>query len=88
MKYLHHLITVSLSCAPANTQRDKRVIITSKRRSDVIITYLLRCVFLGVFLSHESKDISEDNFKRNFWDESAKLFGVFFLDTVLDLMDD
>ena len=33
---------------PANTQRNKHVIITSKRRFDVIITCLLRCVFAGL----------------------------------------
>ena len=32
---------------PANTQSNKHVIITSKRRFDVIITCLLRCVFAG-----------------------------------------
>ena len=31
----------------ANTQRNRHVIITSKRRFDVIITCLLRCVFAG-----------------------------------------
>ena len=31
----------------ANTQRNKHVIIPSKRRFDVIITRLLRCVFAG-----------------------------------------
>ena len=34
---------------PANTQRDKHVIITSKQRFDVIITCLL-CVFAGMQL--------------------------------------
>ena len=32
---------------PSNTQRNKHIIITSKRRFDVIITCLLRCVFEG-----------------------------------------
>ena len=35
--------------APAITWRNKHVIITSKRRFDVIITCLLRCVFAGEF---------------------------------------
>ena len=33
---------------PANTHRNKHVIITSKRRFDVMITCLLRFVFTGV----------------------------------------
>ena len=33
---------------PENTQHNKHVIITSKRRFDVIITWLLRCVFAGI----------------------------------------
>ena len=33
---------------PTNTQRIKPVIVTSKRRFDVTITCLLRCVFAGV----------------------------------------
>ena len=32
---------------PANTQRNKNEIITSKGRFDIIITRLLRCVFTG-----------------------------------------
>ena len=32
---------------PANTQSNKHVIISSKRRFDVMITCLLRCVFAG-----------------------------------------
>ena len=39
------------SPAPANTQRNKHVIITSKRRFGVIITCLLRCVFSGTVAS-------------------------------------
>ena len=35
---------------PANTKRNKHVIITSKRHFDVIITCLLRCVCAGSFL--------------------------------------
>ena len=41
-RYGHPL--VSLFVARANTQRNKHLIITSKRSFDVIITYLLRCV--------------------------------------------
>ena len=33
---------------PANKLRNKYVIISSKRRFDVMITYLLRAVFAGV----------------------------------------
>ena len=32
----------------ANTLRNKNVIMTSKRRFDVIITFVLRCVFAGM----------------------------------------
>ena len=35
---------------PANTQRNKHVIITSKQRFDVIISCLLRCVFAGYIM--------------------------------------
>ena len=37
----------SLKTSPANIVRDKYVIITSKRRFDVIIAYLLRTLFAG-----------------------------------------
>ena len=40
-----------LQNVPANTKRNKHVIITSKRCFDVIITCSLRCVFAGVFLN-------------------------------------
>ena len=40
---------IYFSTHPANTQRNKHVIITSKRRFDVIITCLLRCVFAGQY---------------------------------------
>ena len=36
---------------PANTKRNKRVIITTKQRFDVMITCLLRCVFAGLLYS-------------------------------------
>ena len=36
-----------VSSYPANIVRDEYVIITSKRRLDVIITYLLRTLFAG-----------------------------------------
>ena len=39
------ILDVYLAHFPADTKRNKHVIITSKRRFDVIITYLLRCVF-------------------------------------------
>ena len=41
--FMFHLCII-----PANTKRFKHVIITSKRRFDVIIAYLLRCVFAGI----------------------------------------
>ena len=41
-------IFTSKAAFPAKTQRNKYVIITSKRRFDVIITCLLRCVFAGL----------------------------------------
>ena len=34
---------------PANTKRNRRLIITSRRRFDVIITCLLRFMFVGVY---------------------------------------
>ena len=39
---------------PANTKRDKHVIITSKRSFDVIITCLSRCVLPGYYLSGDT----------------------------------
>ena len=41
---------------PANTQRNKHVIITSKRRFDVLITCLLRGVFAGIWLAAYSRE--------------------------------
>ena len=41
------LVTVVFTI-PANTKRNKHVIITSKRRFDVIIRCLLRCVLAGI----------------------------------------
>ena len=43
----HFSARYSQQTPPANTKRNKHVIITSKRRFDVIITCLLRCVFAG-----------------------------------------
>ena len=55
--------TVKLNYIPANTQRNKRVIITSKQRLDVIITCLLRCVFAAITIRYgdSNKIISPTN---------------------------
>ena len=52
---MYMIVNVSVPCSvPANTKRDKNVIITSKQRFDVIITCLLRCVFARVIPSAAS----------------------------------
>ena len=43
---------------PANTKRNKHVIITSKRSFDVIITCLSCCVFAGVLFWNEQKSVA------------------------------
>ena len=49
----------NLASDPANAQRNEHVIITSKRRFDVIITCLLRCMFAGGFkVTHDIFKVS------------------------------
>ena len=54
LKFLQRFGTRRFNCissGPGNTQRNnKHIIITWKRRFDVIITYLLRCMFAGALL--------------------------------------
>ena len=45
------VVVITYMSIPANTKRNKNVIITSKRRFDVIITCSLRCVFAGITMS-------------------------------------
>ena len=48
--------TSTADILPANTERNKHVIIRSKRRFDVIIACLLHCVFAG-FVSNSSSRV-------------------------------
>ena len=50
-----HSVTIARATNMQTQKRNKHVIITSKRRFDVIITCLLRCVFAGypgIFATH------------------------------------
>ena len=60
----HHAI-------PANTKRNKYVIITSKRRVDVKITCLLHCVFAGVVVAAVASHILLDKPGTHFTNDSS-----------------
>ena len=61
LKFLQRFGTRRFNCissGPGNTQRNnKHIIITWKRRFDVIITYLLRCVFAGHYFTQAGSSL-------------------------------